>query len=104
MEPEQAIDEREHALDQRGYELEERSKRVEELEEERENAFCFNLVVSTCPLRRLVRTHGPLLFPGVLGDNMSSFLFCSCPPSSNLNSSNPNSFTKTSSPSKKTLM
>ena len=96
MEFEQAIDKREQALDQRGYELEERSKQGEEEMETRSpqldglNASCLALGWNSCTwpitLLRSVVFH-------MLDGKTSSFLFCSCPPSS----SSPNSSTPSSS-------
>jgi len=98
---EQAVDERERGLDQRGSELEERSKRVEALDGEMETR-SGQLGASTSapgsnswPIA-LLRS---VVFR-VLGDRTSSFLFCSCPPSSNpSSSSNPDPSTTTPSPS-----
>ena len=84
MELEHAIDERRRALDHRGSKLEGRAKRVEELEKETE-CVLFNLVVSTRPLRHLVRIHGPSLFFG-----LSSSV---CWATRHLHSSNPSSST-----------
>jgi len=100
VELEQAIDERRRALDQRGSELEERSKRVGELEGEMETR-SGQLGASTSapgsnswPIS-LLRS---VVFR-VLGDRTPSFLFCSCPPSSNPSSSSSNSNSSTSTPS-----
>ena len=91
----QAIDEHEHELDQRGSELDERSKWVEELEEEMEtcSAQFGGLDVSTSALYSnswSITVLRPVVLC-VLGDKTSSFLLCSCPPSS----PNPNPSTTT---------
>ena len=99
----QATDEREHALDQGGSELGGRSKWLEELEEE--TATCSARVggLNASPSALGSNSWSITLLLSVvfrvLGDKTSSFLFCSCPSSSNpSSSSNPNSCTITPSP------
>ena len=92
---EQAVDEQRRALDQRGFKLETRAKRVEELEEEmasRTPQFGGLNASNSWPIT-LLRS---VVFR-VLGNNTSSFLFSSCPPSSSnpSSSSNPNASTTT---------